>query len=65
MHAANRTAPRASRAREIRQVACDRHCAPALLLEGLPNLIELFAVPADKYDSAVLGQLECRGATYA
>jgi len=35
------------------------------LLEGLPNLIELFAVPADEYDSAVLGQLECRGATYA
>jgi hypothetical protein len=24
------------------------------LLEGLLNLIELFAVPADKYDSAVL-----------
>jgi hypothetical protein len=37
----------------------------ALLLNGLLQLVELLAIPADQNDRAMLGQLECRAAAYA
>jgi hypothetical protein len=52
-------------ARYIRQVAHDRHSPPALLLEGLLHLAELFTIAPDQDDGAVLGYLKCSRAANA
>jgi hypothetical protein len=56
---------RASDARRIRQVAHDRNRVLPFSLDRLLHFVELLAVPANQHDSAVLGQLKCRAATYA
>nr|WP_236038938.1 hypothetical protein [Ktedonobacter robiniae] len=37
---------------------------PAFSFNDLLHLVELSTVAPDQYDRAVLGQLDCRGATY-
>jgi hypothetical protein len=51
---------RATHAREIRQVAHDRHRRPARALDRLLHLVEPSAVPARQDDRAVRGQLDRR-----
>ena len=56
---------RAPRAGDVRQVAHHGDRVSPFLLDGLLHFAELLAVPADQHDSAVLGQLERREASYA
>jgi hypothetical protein len=56
---------RAPHARDIRQVAHDRHGVLALLLDDLLDFVWFSAVTADQNDRAVLGQFECREPTVA
>jgi hypothetical protein len=50
---------RAPHTRKIRQVAHDRHGAPALLFESRLQPAELFTIASDQDDGAVLGYLKC------